>query len=477
MLYESSALRSGQLLGEFIIEEPIISAKEVVEEEKKKEVKVNGIQTKKEEVKKDSITLIDIVNPLGLSVTRDNQALIYKAVQLSDVQTGEEIPMLGAFSVVWKSPPPDMGSAIVTANIRRLNESKWTKLSYSLKESSQRIYIKPPVDDKKKFLEDQKAKQLSFKKAEEKYSSFDQIRHHELFWEYVRDKQWASLEGFLDHKSVVYYDNDRRIRPWRIVDLFRSLFGSTSGLVLACPFTFKPGLTRSRAVAELDIAGGVVKAVTRNQQPGGGESSPALPKLRNDARDGVVKSIKKEEEKEVEGYQDASDINSDSSRDTSTKSKVLNENNDQKDENREGIPRLVLNHANDEIQRPRTASKHDTFEENVALQPPSQQEQLDKLQHKDLEIEAHVQPIDSQENHQKDKELDESKECITERCRSKPLQLPQILFTEAVEGLAFIKTVKSLANTQQSLITCMRSNRLLESEEKRDFLMNPLRAR
>jgi hypothetical protein len=470
MLYESSELRSGQLLGEFILDEPIILA---------------------EEGERESIATTDEMRPLGLSVTRDNQALIYKAVQLTNLQTGEELPILSAFSVVWKSPNPDLGAAVVTANIRRQNESKWTKLSYSLKESSQRIYNKPKEEDlisgkysEKKALEDLAFKQLSFKNAEQKYSSFDQNRHHELFWEFVRDKQWASLEAFLDHKSVVYYGSDRRVRPWRIVDLFRSLFGSTNGLVLACPFTYKPGLTRSRVVVEIDIARGVVKAVNRNQKPAPRVSSLALALLKkggDDAKDDVLKAT--EEKKEEEDSQDSSDANSDSE-DISTKSKASkaskasNESTDQKDGKKEGVPRLDLGHTDEGVQGPETDPKPDYVAGNEELKTDTQQHEAEEVSdHRDLETMAVLSSMDSQEIYQNDKEVDEPKVLIIERSRSRPLQLPQMVFTEAVEGPAFIKTVKALANAEHNAIMNMRFNKVSEREEKRESLMDPLRAR
>lgn len=488
MLYKSSEIRSGQLLGEFILVEPIILTEAEAEQGKSREVNLNDVQSKKQKGQRDSITSIDKIGPLGLSVTRGNQALIYKAVQLTNSQTGEELPILSAFSVVWKSPNPDLGAAVVIANIRRQNESKWTKLSYSLKESSQRIYNKPPEADmksgkysEKKALEDLALKQQSFKNAEQKFSSFNQNRHHELFWEYVRDKQWATLEGFLDHKSVVYYDSDRRVRPWRIVDLFRSLFGSTAGLVLACPFTYKPGLTRSRVVAEIDIARGVVKAVNRNQKPAPRVSSLALALLKkggDDVKDDVLKDI--EETKEEEDSQNSFDANSDCE-DFSSKSKASkasNESTDQKDWKKEGVPRLDLGHTDEGVQRPETDPKLDHIAGNEELKTETQQHEAEEVSdHRDLEIMAVLSSMDSQENYQNDKELDEPKVLIIERSRSKPLQLPQVVFTEAVEGPAFIKTVKCLAKAEHDAIMNMRFNKLLEREEKRDSLMDPLKAR
>ena len=32
------------------------------------------------------------------------------------------------------------------------------------------------------------------------YSSFDQERQHELFWGFVRDQKWDTVEAFLDKK-------------------------------------------------------------------------------------------------------------------------------------------------------------------------------------------------------------------------------------------------------------------------------------
>lgn len=382
--------------------------------------------------------------------------------------------MLSAFSVVWKSPPPDMGAAVVTANIRRHNERKWTKLSYSLKESSVRIYSKAQelasmksakIAAKMKSLEDQKAaEQLYSIDAVGKYDSFDQLKHHELFWEYIRDKQWASLESFLDQKSVVYYESDRRVRPWRIVDLFRTLFGSTSGLVLACPFIYKPGLTRSRVVSEIDIARGFVRAVTRNQKPGVRESGLALSRIRNDAKDDDLESV--EDERDTESLNSLDD-KSDSSEDSSSKSNKSKEINDQKDDKKEGIPMLILNDAIAGVEESRTLPK----------QHENETETLSKTKEKELEILQFTDSIRERAILRDEKGLDESDKYSTQRSRSKPLQLPQIVFTAAVEGPDFIKTVKALANDEHNSITNMRQNKVLESEEKREFLMSPLKAR
>ena len=95
--------------------------------------------------------------PTGLSLSRLGQACSYtttaamilkgledekdkdkKKEKEEEEEEEEEIFLKGAFSVVWICPGPDLGDVVVVANIRRRNESKWTKLSYSLRESSKR---------------------------------------------------------------------------------------------------------------------------------------------------------------------------------------------------------------------------------------------------------------------------------------------------------------------------------------------------
>ena len=46
--------------------------------------------------------------PPGLGVTREKQACTYSAV-LTLGEDGEELPLPGAFNVIWKCPDPDLG--------------------------------------------------------------------------------------------------------------------------------------------------------------------------------------------------------------------------------------------------------------------------------------------------------------------------------------------------------------------------------
>ena len=211
--------------------------------------------------------------PTGLTRTRDESACLYRAELLQD-KYGEDLPLPGSVSVVWKCPGPDQGHALVVANVRRKNEQKWLKLTWSLKESLIRIFSKEnekeEANARKKLNKTQAglgADAMAFKTdPAAKFAGFDQERQHTLFWGYIRDKQFDAAEAFLEKKSVMYFGTEKFRRSWRILAVLRSCFEETTGALVTTPFIYKPGVTRSKFVCQ-EMVGGTVAITTPDMLP------------------------------------------------------------------------------------------------------------------------------------------------------------------------------------------------------------------
>ena len=130
-LYDAFSPSSGQIMGKFVLDAPLPWDKGVLEDAARRASNAS--------LKSLPARTRDI--PLGLTTTRDDQACVYTAAEITD--NGKETPLPGAFSILWRCPDPDLGDAVVTVNLKRKNERKWSKLTYSLKESSMRSEISP----------------------------------------------------------------------------------------------------------------------------------------------------------------------------------------------------------------------------------------------------------------------------------------------------------------------------------------------
>lgn len=107
-------------------------------------------------------------------------------------EAGNDEPVVETtnFTVVWMCPAPNLGPAMVVLNMKRKHSDEWIRLNYSLKESVIRINTN-------------KKEGSSVAKEEMVVPSvfdFDQEERHVAFWDYVREKKWNAVEGFLDKK-------------------------------------------------------------------------------------------------------------------------------------------------------------------------------------------------------------------------------------------------------------------------------------
>ena len=138
------------------------------------------------------------------------------------------------FGVVWSCPGPEMGDAVVRASYKVQNDDTWRALTYSLRESAMRMNAAAKGkgnDQPNKFLFDQEAKHLAF-------------------WNYIREKNWDGVYNFLDKKSLIICEDVKRLRRWRVVEALERMFHPCDGLVLAAPYVYKSGITRASVAVE-----------------------------------------------------------------------------------------------------------------------------------------------------------------------------------------------------------------------------------
>jgi hypothetical protein len=75
------------------------------------------------------------VVPRGYASSKDEAVLIYdESIRLA-VEMKSAIVSTN-LEVMWCCPEPEMGPAVVTANVRLRDSTKWQQMSYSLKESA-----------------------------------------------------------------------------------------------------------------------------------------------------------------------------------------------------------------------------------------------------------------------------------------------------------------------------------------------------
>jgi hypothetical protein len=116
--YEAFSALSGVRLGTFKIEGPIPWDPNTI-------IDPLGIRAPKR------------VPPSELSDVGGGQAVVFSEIRKYD-KNGEDLPQPPSFEVLWLCPGPDMGNAIITVNFKRRFQTKWERLTYSLKESATR---------------------------------------------------------------------------------------------------------------------------------------------------------------------------------------------------------------------------------------------------------------------------------------------------------------------------------------------------
>ncbi len=162
---------------------------------------------------------------------------------LSESADKEEI-VSTEFQAVWACPGPELGTVVVTLNLRLRNSGQWQQLSYSLKESPIRVNqaVVPGSEDVAKSLGKDGAK-----------FAFDQEDRHRKFWAFVRDKQWEAVASFLEKRCVLYCGDEVHRKRFRAMNMLAEMFDSCEWLVLHTPFVFAAGHTKSVVLCETEF--------------------------------------------------------------------------------------------------------------------------------------------------------------------------------------------------------------------------------
>ena len=208
-----------------------------------------------------------IIDPTGLRKPKrplpndiicaiDGQAILYQKepIYQTNPETFEEEEVIvpANFGAIWTCPGPDLGPAIIKVNYKvnkGAHRDKWYTLTYSLKESPQRMTATPGGGGGGK------------PKAPSRPFVFDQEGKHAAFWNFIKEKNWEAVESFIginiiiivviviiniiiiiiiinrhfhfhsDKKCIFYKDYYVKRRRWRVVDSLQKMFGKQVSLL------------------------------------------------------------------------------------------------------------------------------------------------------------------------------------------------------------------------------------------------------
>ena len=163
--------------------------------------------------------------PKGFLNSKDEHTLVYDEEQRFATEDKATMTFT-ILELMWCCPGPDMGPAVVTANVRLRGQTMWQQMSYSLRESAIRfvythttpscleflslklfisshlIYsfnFENRISEKKSGNEGSNAAVSSDGKVSVTFD-FDQVERHRIFWDFLRNKEWNSVSAFIEKK-------------------------------------------------------------------------------------------------------------------------------------------------------------------------------------------------------------------------------------------------------------------------------------
>ena len=137
-------------------------------------------------------------SPSGIKINPAKMCCSYKNEELLD-ENGDlkEEFASNTIDIVWECPSAfELGSAMVTVNLKLRGSTKWQTLKYSLRESPIRI-VNSLADDAS--VSSASVEQVVINAEGERFL-FDQSARHAEFWELIRLKKWEAIDSMLDEK-------------------------------------------------------------------------------------------------------------------------------------------------------------------------------------------------------------------------------------------------------------------------------------